>query len=109
MRGIKVILHEKIENGRDPFGVPVFDEIVSEVDNVLVSPSGDNEIVNAMQLYGKHLVYTLGIPKGDKHNWENAEVEFFGRKFRTFGGIEEGQEELVPTPWHKKVKVEVNE
>lgn len=33
-------------------------------------------------------------------------VEFFGRKWRTYGGVTEGIEELLPLAWNKKVKVE---
>ena len=64
------------------------------------------DIVNDLQLYGKRIAYTLGIPKGDAHDWENATVEFFGKKFRTYGGVTQGIEDLIPLLWNKKVKVE---
>lgn len=38
-----------------------------------------------IQLYGKHAVYELCIPKGDSHDREDKTVEFFGQKWRTFG------------------------
>ena len=47
----------------------------------------------------------LGIPKGDEHAWEDAEVEFFGRRWRTFGILIRGIEANVPTPWHHKIRV----
>ena len=47
----------------------------------------------------------LGLPKGDSHVWEDTEVEFFGKKFKTFGSTIEGIEANIPTPWHKKVRV----
>ena len=33
-------------------------------------------------------------------------VEFFGQKWRTYGGVQQYIEELVPLDWNKKVKVE---
>ncbi|MCC8135066.1 MAG: hypothetical protein LIO40_00030 [Ruminococcus sp.] len=77
-------------------------EIVS---NVLVgepSTIGTGEMSD-----GKMLAYTLGIPKGDEHQWTDRIVGFFGRKFRTVGLPEEGIEENIPLIWHKKVKVEL--
>ena len=46
------------------------------------------------------------FPKGDAHDWENATVEFFGKKFRTYGSVTHGIEDLIPLLWNKKVKVE---
>lgn len=92
----------------DPFNVsvPVYTPV--DVDNVIVgqpeteSPEGASDL----ELYGKRTEYILGIPKGDTHNWENAIVEFFGRKFRTFGSPIKGIEDLVPLSWNIKVRVE---
>ena len=52
------------------------------------------------------LEYMLGIPKGDTHNWEDTIVEFWGGRYRTFGMTIQGIEANIPTPWHKKVRVE---
>lgn len=62
------------------------------VANVLVGePTGDG--------------FTLAIPKGDAHNWLDAKVEFFGRKFRTVGYPKEGIENNMPLAWNKQVRV----
>lgn len=106
IKGQTVVLHSKQLNSYDDFGAPIFDETLINVDNVLISPTTQEDIVNDMQLYGKHSVYTLSIPKGDTHNWDDTFVEFFGRKWKTFGAVTEYQEELVPLDWNKKVKVE---
>ena len=47
----------------------------------------------------------LGLPKGDSHDWEGAEVDIFGRRYRAFGQVLEGIEANVPGPWHKQVRV----
>lgn len=48
--------------------------------------------------------FTLGIPKGDPHSWEDKKLVFFGRTFRTVGMHEEGIETNIPTPWHHKIR-----
>ena len=59
-----------------------------------------------MQLYGKRLPYTLALPKGDTHDWDNVAVGFFGQKFRTYGDVVQGIEAMLPLCWNKQVKVE---
>ena len=106
MKGITVTLYEVTQSGTNAFNEPVFTETPVEVANVLVAPASENEILSATNLYGRKVVYTLGIPKGDTHDWENRKVSFFGETFRTFGIPTEGIEHLVPTAWNKKVMVE---
>lgn len=101
-----MILIDKKENGKDPFGniIYVDDEIL--VENVLVVPTSADDVINQLNLTGKKAVYTLGIPKGDTHDWEDKEVEFFGQRWKTFGFSTEGIEDLIPLSWNKKVMVE---
>ena len=49
--------------------------------------------------------FTLGIPKGDIHDWLDRRVSFFGRDFCTTGFPEEGIEANIPLRWHKRVHV----
>lgn len=106
IKGIKVTLINKVQVDDDPFGNPIFEDVQIEVENVLVAPTRTEDIVSQLDLTGKKAVYTLAIPKGDQHDWENAEVLFFGRKWRTFGFVTEGIEHLIPLDWNKKVMVE---
>ncbi len=106
IRGITVTLYEKRQAGADAFGAPVFEETPVEVPNVLVGEPSAEDAVSELRLSGKRLAYTLAIPKGDAHDWEDAVVAFFGQKWRTFGGVTQGIEALIPLPWNKKVKVE---
>lgn len=109
IKGIKVVLVNLKEIGHDPFGAPITEEVETVVENVIVSPTTTDDIVDAQNLYGKKAVYTLGIPKGDTNNWEDAKVRFFGKTFRTFGLPLEGIEEMIPLDWNKKVMVEIYE
>ena len=106
IKGITVILYDKTQVGVDGFNMPIYEETATEVENVLVSPASSEDIVNNLDLTGKKVVYTLAIPKGDKHDWRNKKVEFFGETFRTFDAPIKGIDDLVPGPWNAKVKVE---
>ena len=106
IKGITVILVDKINDGVDPFGAPIYRDVEIPVNNVLVTPSTTDDMVNQLNLTGKKAVYTLAIPKGDEHNWEDKEVKFFGQTWRTFGFVTQGIEHLIPLDWNKKVMVE---
>ena len=106
MTGITVTLYEVKQTGTDAFNEPTYKETAVNVDNVLVSPTSTDEITDAINLYGRKAVYTLAIPKGDTHDWENRKVSFFGQDFRVFGIPTEGIDHLIPLGWNKKVTVE---
>ena len=106
MTGAPVLLHVRTQTGVDDFRNPVFTETTEIVENVLIGQPTTDEINDSLSLYGKKIEYMLGIPKGDAHIWENTIVEFWGQRYRTFGMTIQGIEANIPTPWHKKVRVE---
>lgn len=106
IKGITVTLIDRKVTDTDPFGTPVYGDVEVTVDNVLVSPTSSEDIVNQLELTGKKAVYTLAIPKSDTNTWENKEVRFFGERWRVFGIPLQGIEALVPLDWNKKVTVE---
>ena len=106
IKGITVTLINKIETGKDPFGKPIYEDSEILVDNVLVSPTSSDDIVNQLNLTGKKAVYTLAIPKGDTHDWRDRRVDFFGQSFKTFGEPLQGIESNIPLDWNMKVKIE---
>lgn len=106
IKGITIQLYKKTESSRDALNNPVYTTEVIDVDNVLVGSPTDEEVVNELNLTGRRISYVLGIPKGDQNEWENVEVEFFGKRFKTFGMPVEGIEDMIPLRWNKKVKVE---
>jgi len=109
LKGITVTLITKQETGTDPFDNPIYSDVEIPVENVLVSPTLSDDVVNTLSLTGRKAVYTLAIPKGDTNTWENQEVRFFGRKWRVFGIPIQGIDELIPLDWNKKVMVEAYE
>lgn len=106
MIGVSVILHIKTQTGVDAFNNPVYADSTETVENVLIGQPTTEEIDSTISLYGKKIDYMLGIPKGDTHNWEDTIVEFWGNRYRTFGMTIQGIEANIPTPWHKKIRVE---
>lgn len=109
IKGIKVSLLQKTQTGVDAFNHPIYSEEWVDVDNVLVGQPSSDAIVSDIQIYGKRLVYTLAIPKSDDHNWTDTYVQFFGKKFRTYGDVIQGIETMIPLSWNKQVKVEAYE
>lgn len=111
MRGQKVTLYEKTQVGENEFREPVFEETPVEVENVLIGQPTTDDIISSSNLYGKRLEFILGIPKGDTHDWTDRKISWvnaYGETItvRSFGFPMTGIEELIPTPWHKKVRVE---
>lgn len=106
IHGVDVTLYEKKQTGTDPMGNPVFEEIPVVVSNVLIGSPGAQDVKSLQDLTGRTCVYTLGLPKGDTHDWENRRVHFFGDDFMTFGIPTNGIEDLIPLEWNKKVMVE---
>ena len=106
LKGITITLVDKTSIGTDDFGAIIYEDVEISVDNVLVAPTSTDDIVNQMSLTGKKAVYTLAIPKGDTHDWEDKELKFFNQRWRTFGIPLEGIEDMIPLDWNKKVMVE---
>lgn len=106
LKGITVVLYDKVQTGVDPFNQPIYEETEIEVENVLVAPSTTDDITTSTDLVGKKAVYTMAIPKGDTHEWENKRVKFFGQEWKVFGFTLQGIEENIPLSWNKKVMVE---
>lgn len=106
MNGISITLYDKQKTGEDAFGHPVYAETPVTVENVLVGEPTSDEVTDALNLYGKHVAYTLAIPKGDTNTWTGRTVEFFGEKFKVIGHPTQGIDHLIPLAWNKKVRVE---
>ena len=107
MNGITVILYNRELTGTDAFNHPIYEDVAVPVDNVLVAPMSDEEVLQTYTLTGRKAVYQMGIPKGDTHEWTaGKKVRFFGEDWRIIGANQEGIESLIPLSWNKKVKVE---
>jgi hypothetical protein len=106
MKGTTVQLVVKTENSTDPFGAPVVTEELVSVPDVLVGSPTTDDITDSLNLYGKKIEYMLGIPKGDTHNWTDAEVIIWGNRYRTFGYPITGEQANIPLRWGQNVRVE---
>lgn len=108
LKGETVTLYQKKQTGTDAFNNPVYDwhDSYVTVYNVLIGEPSPEEQINELNLTGRSIAYTLGIPKGDTNAWENQIVSFFDHEYKTFGIPVVGIESNIPMTWHKKVKVE---
>lgn len=126
MKGMTIYLVQKIQIGVDDFGMPIYaqgsypsdgrypaddfypggDAILEAVDDCLVGQPSADDLSTTLALYGKKIAYTVGIPKGDTHDWTDAEVEIWGERFRTIGYPETGIQANIPLRWGQNIKVE---
>jgi len=106
MKTVTVQLVEKTQIGTDAFGAPIYDEQLAQIDGCLVGQPSSDDIVNVQEMYGKHIAYVIGVPKGDSHNWTDTDVIVFGERFHTIGYPETGIQANIPLKWGKNVKVE---
>ena len=106
MKGMTVQLVVKTEAGTDPFGTPIYTEELVDINDVLVGQPSSEDVLSTLELTGKRIAYTLGIPKGDTHVWENTDVIIWGERFRTIGFPQTGIQENIPLRWGSNVQVE---
>ena len=108
LKGITVELYERVTTGVDGFGAPIYAEVPTTVENVLVSPVSADEMTDSApaQLNGKIARSELSIPKGDTHNWEGNRVKFFGHFWRVIGTERRWMDEAVPLAWNAKYTAE---
>lgn len=109
MKGVTVTLTKKTQTGTDAFGQPVYSTTTIDVSDVLVGEPTTDDITNNLTMYGKRIVYTLAIPKGDANEWEDTYVTLpapMSGTFHTVGIPTAGIEENIPLRWNKKVHLE---
>lgn len=107
MRGITITLYDRTETGTDALNHPIYSETAVTVNNVLVAPMSDTEVLDVYNLTGRKAVYQMGIPKGDTNDWSAGKrVSFFGEDWRIIGMPTSGIESLIPLDWNTKVRVE---
>lgn len=104
---IKLWVSNPQESETDAFNRPHDSGEWVSVDDVLVAPLSDAEILDTVNLTGRKATYQLGIPKGDTHEWQSGGyVQFFGEYWRIVGHPTIGIDDMIPLRWNKKVKVE---
>jgi len=103
-----VVLRERTVTGKDDFGQETATFTDVTVNNVIVGSPSSEDVLSEIELTGKHIAYTLGIPKSDSHSWVNTTVVIRNKTYRTIGIPTEIPEGSMPTwwAWGKQVKVE---
>lgn len=106
IHGIPITLYNRTRTGTDAFNRPTYAETAETVDNVLIEPLSEAEILDVQNLTGRRAVYRLCLPKGDAHDWTDKTVGFYGQLWHTIGEVQEWIEAMVPLEWNRKVRVE---
>lgn len=106
MKGTTIQLSVKTITSYDPFGAPIETETLVDIPDVLVGQPTSDDVDAVYSAYGKHIAYSLGIPKGDTHNWEDAEVVIWGNRYKTIGYPVTAEQANIPLRWGQVVKVE---
>lgn len=112
IKGVSVILHRITQTGVDDFNMPIYADQQIVVDNVLVEPASNDEVVNEVQLYGKHIAYNLHIPMSDTNDWKNTLVDLpapWNETLKTYGSCLVYDPKNTPLDWGKKIKAELYE
>ena len=108
MKTMTVQLVKKTQTGTDPFGAPIETEELIDIPGCLVGQPTTDQVSATMEMYGKHIAYVVGVPKGDTNSWVDVEVVIWGDRYRTIGYPETGIQENIPLKWGKNVKGERN-
>ena len=108
MKTITVQLVKKTQTGIDPFGAPIEEEEIIDIPGCLVGQPSTDAVTATLEMYGKHIAYVIGVPKGDENTWFDTDVIICGERYRTIGYPETGIQDNIPLKWGKNVKVERN-
>lgn len=105
MKGTTIKLLVKTQTGTDPFGAPIYSTVWEDIPDVLVGTPTTDDIKTSVELYGKKIEYILGIPKGDTHNWIDADIIIWSQRYKSFGYPMTGEPENIPLRWGQNVRV----
>lgn len=85
IKGETVTLIEKTFVSYDDFGQPVYSKTETLINDVIVGSPSSDDVIAELNISGKRIAYTLGIPKDDTHEWTDTDVIVRGIKCRTIG------------------------
>jgi hypothetical protein len=100
------------KTGTDALNNPIYSVGWTSVHNVIVGRPDSSDISDTLTIYGKKIVYWIGIPKGDTHVWQDRKIQLpapFNMTVRTFGFVETGIQDLIPLAWGGRIASEVIE
>lgn len=109
IKGETVELEVRNQTGTDRFHQPVYETVREKVENVVIGSPSTDAVNSDLSIFGKRLMFVLGIPKGDAHNWKDSIVYIRNEKYQTYGEPLIQTESNVPGPWNTQVKVAMYE
>lgn len=76
IKGITVTLINKKQVDTDPFDAPIYEDMPINVDNVLVSPTSTEDIINQLELTGKRRFIHWPYQKATRINGKTKKLSF---------------------------------
>lgn len=105
MMGETVLVEDKAEVDKDPFGKPIVESTFREVDNVLVAPGDTDDVTDSNRPDGAEVKYTLYFPKTFDEHLENRRIQVRGETLDVIGAPDHFDANNCPTDWWMVVKV----
>lgn len=105
MKGEIVTVATRQPNGKDALGNIVYEDVTTEVENVLVAPGAVDDIIGSIRPEGSEIHYTLYFPKSFSGDLENAGITVRGESLKVVGKPDCFDLENCPTSWNMVVKV----
>ena len=100
-RTVTVVL--RVENGRDAFNMPVWDEAAQDVDNVLVAPASTEDLAGLGRPDGDETVIVAHFPKTWSGSLRGAVLVVDGRRFEVVGDPQPYMAANTPGAWNRPV------
>lgn len=104
--GETVVVITREQTGTDPGNSPIYGDVETDVDNVLVAPGPRSDALDSNRPAGVDVVYNLHFPKAFTGSLRGARIKVRGEEFPVIGDPRPYQDNLTPGSWNRPVEVE---
>lgn len=107
MKGEQVTIYRRERVGTGPGNTPLYEDVETSVDDVLVAPGARTDVVDSNRPDGVEVAWTLHFPKTFSGSLRGASVSVRGEpKARVIGDPKPFTLANTPTRWHMPVELE---
>lgn len=105
MRGETVVVKRRMRSGTGPGNTPIYEDVETPVDNVLIAPGARQDVVDSNRPDGTEVAWNLSFPKTFTGSLRNAKISVYGEDFEVIGDPRPYPNHLTPTAWNLPVEV----
>lgn len=110
MKGESVTVISRVETGRDPGNAPIYGDVETIVDDVLVAPGPRSDVIESNRPEGVKIAWTLHFPKTFSGSLRGARISVRGQKaLSVVGDPQPYTAANTPTRWWMPVELEAVE